>query len=292
MTRMSSSEIDLQHPHLPLGKEVGYPDRYDPALLHPISRSQARVRLGVQAVDEQCAPVVNLPFCGWDLWHGYELSWLDLKGLPQVAILRAWVGCDSPNIIESKSFKLYLNSLNGARYPDVTSLSRQIETDLTARCGAPVKIEIITPDRFHSERIEEPVSGCLDELDISIDRYQPDASLLGCNPGQIVTESVFSRLLKSNCPVTGQPDWASVHIEYTGPAIDHPGLLRYIVSYREHQGFHEQCVEQIFCDLMAQCKPQSLSVYARYTRRGGMDINPWRATHGHLAPRFARSAQQ
>ena len=287
---MSIRTLNTHDPALPLGKEVVYPDQYDPGLLHPISRGPGRASLSAKM--RWSSGETPLPFWGWDLWRGYELSWLDSRGLPKVGILKVWVPCDSPNIIESKSFKLYLNSLNNLRQPNLQALQTLIETDLCARIGTTSRVHIVTPDQFYLEHIEEPRDVCLDDQQIDIDCYRPDADLLHADPKTTVSESLFSRLLKSNCPVTGQPDWASVHIQYTGMAINHASLLRYIVSYREHEGFHEQCVEQIFCDIMQRCSPQILSVHARYTRRGGMDINPWRATPGVCEPILQRSAQQ
>lgn len=272
---------------LPLGKESTYPERYDPSLLYPITRALGRQAIGLTSE--------TLPFIGWDLWRGYELSWLNQNGLPRTALLKVWVPADSTHIIESKSFKLYLNSLNHERFAEISPLHSQLQADLSKAAGCPLKVEIVMPDHFAQESIEEPVpeTPCLDNLDVVIEQYEPDAGLLALVPdGTLVHESVFSRLLKSNCPVTGQPDWGSVHIEYRGKAIDHASLLRYIVSFRQHQGFHEQCVEQMFCDIMRQCQPEALSIYARYTRRGGIDINPWRATPGMAEPNLLRSAQQ
>lgn len=300
---MSTHILQSQHPTLALGKEVGYPTRYNPELLLPISRALGRASLTEQtpsaaptgergALGRPHQAAIALPFTGWDMWRGYELSWLDMRGLPQVGILKVWVPCTSTHIIESKSFKLYLNSLNNERMSNTESVHARIEEDLSSRVGASVKVEIVPPSKFAQEHIDEPAQGCIDDQPIEIDRYHPDSGLLVCNAQRIVTERLFSRLLKSNCPVTGQPDWASVHIAYTGSAIDRASLLRYIVSYRQHEGFHEQCVEQIFCDLMRRCQLQQLSVYARYTRRGGMDINPWRATPGSPEPTNDRSAQQ
>lgn len=272
---------------LPLGKEVSYPRDYNPKLLFPIARALGRAKVGA------LTQAVNLPFIGWDLWRGYELSWLKPSGLPATAILKVWVPCDSPFIVESKSFKLYLNSLNHSVFANTAALLDCLERDLNQTIGAQARIALVLPTEFEQEPIEELLTGCLDEQPVSITDYQPNADLLnestGPNPK---TEHVFSRLLKSNCPVTGQPDWATIHIGYHGRTIDHAALLKYIVSYRDHQGFHEQCVERIFCDIMDRCRPQSLSVYARYTRRGGMDINPWRATPGTQPPNLLRSAQQ
>ena len=272
---------------LPLGKEVSYPRDYNPSLLFSIARAQGRAQL------DALAQVTTLPFIGWDLWRGYELSWLKPSGLPATAILKVWVPCDSPFIVESKSFKLYLNSLNHTVFADTAALLACIERDLNHAIGAQARMALVLPADFEQEPIEELLTGCLDEQPISITDYQPNAELLNnCTAPNVKTEHVFSRLLKSNCPVTGQPDWATLHIGYQGHAIDHAALLKYIVSYRDHQGFHEQCVERIFCDIMNRCQPQTLSVYARYTRRGGMDINPWRATPGTEPPNLLRSAQQ
>lgn len=283
---MNAPSLPTHDKALPLGKESAYPDRYDPTLLYPIARELGRAPLGLTGN--------RLPFIGWDLWRGYELSWLNGRGMPQTAILKAWVPATSPNIVESKSFKLYLNSLNNERFQAVKELQELITADIERAAGAPVKITLITPENFESEPVSEPNANvvCLDEQDIDIQEYQPNSNLLNLASDQVVTESLFSRLLKSNCPVTGQPDWGSLHIQYRGMAIDHAALLRYIVSFRQHQGFHEQCVEQMFCQIMAHCKPEQLSIYARYTRRGGMDINPWRATPGTPEPSLLRSAQQ
>ena len=236
----------------------------------------------------------TLPFVGWDLWRGYEASWLSPKGLPHVALLKVWVPASSPNIVESKSFKLYLNSLNNESFESSLAVADLIKQDVSQAIQDQAQVQLVESSGFVSERIEEPSeSACLDAMEIEIKDYQPSASLLRTKPSSgPVHESVFSRLLKSNCPVTGQPDWASLHIDYSGQPIDHASLLRYIVSFRQHQGFHEQCVEQIFCDIMQRCQPTALSVYARYTRRGGLDINPWRATPDMAAPNLQRSAQQ
>lgn len=270
---------------LPLGKESAYPDRYNPALLYPIARALGRDAIGLSS---------KLAFIGWDLWRGYELSWLTPKGLPRTAILKAWVPATSPHIVESKSFKLYLNSLNNERFTTVADVQARIAEDISRAAGQAVRVQLVLPAQFDGEPVSEPTGEffCLDDQDIEITQYEPDASLLALASDQVIDESVFSRLLKSNCPVTGQPDWGSVHIQYRGQAIDHAALLRYIVSFRQHQGFHEQCVEQMFCDIMRQCQPEQLSIYARYTRRGGMDINPWRATPGSFEPSLLRSAQQ
>jgi 7-cyano-7-deazaguanine reductase len=284
---MNAPALPTHDAALPLGKESTYPDRYDPCLLYPIARSLGRDAIGLTQAD--------LPFIGWDLWRGYELSWLNINGLPRTALLKVWVPATSSHIIESKSFKLYLNSLNHEQFEDVAQLTTQLQADLSQAAGCGVKVRIVMPDAFVEEGIDEPnkTAKCLDDQDIVVSQYDPDAQLLALAPDtSVVHEQLFSRLLKSNCPVTGQPDWGSIHIEYRGQAIDQASLLRYIVSFRQHQGFHEQCVEQMFCDIMRQCRPQSLSIYARYTRRGGIDINPWRATAGTSEPNLLRSAQQ
>ena len=265
--------------HSPLGREVAYPDRFDPGLLYPIPRALGRAAIGIEDG--------ALPFAGTDRWHAYELSWLDARGKPQVATATFEVPADSPNLIESKSFKLYLNSCNAARFADPDALRAQVEADLSAAAGARVSMAFGLPP----VRADEGAS--IDALDIGIDHYgPPDASLLSAEDGDAIEETLRSALLKSNCPVTGQPDWADVAIAYRGPRIDRAGLLRYLVSFRDHAEFHEQCVERIFTDLLARCRPQSLSVQARYTRRGGLDINPWRATEGTPAPAPSRSARQ
>ncbi len=274
---------------LPLGQDVDYPTAYDPTLLFPIGRAQARQQIGIQDG--------VLPFTGWDLWNAYEMSWLTPKGMPQVAMLRLWVDCNSPNIIESKSLKLYLNSFNQTAFDSTERIISILQTDLSHAASAPVSVELISSSDFSALCIEEFGGVDLDTQSLSIDCYEPNADLLCLASNQspdeaYVQETLFSRLLKSNCPVTSQPDWACIKIDYSGPQIDRAGLLKYIVSFRMHNGFHEQCVETIFQDIMTKCRPQALSVYARYTRRGGLDINPWRATQGMPEPSLHRSARQ
>lgn len=274
---------------LPLGQDVSYPTAYDPTLLFPIARAQARQEIGLVGP--------NLPFSGWDLWNAYELSWLTPQGMPQVGILRLFVDCQSPNIIESKSLKLYLNSFNQTSFESTEVMLQTLRKDLSSAAGSQVKVELILPRDFASLSIAEFEGIDLDTQSLSIDCYEPNPDLLCLTPGienaqSTVTESLFSRLLKSNCPVTSQPDWACIKIDYTGPQIDRAALLKYIISFRMHNGFHEQCVERIFTDILNRCQPQQLSVYARYTRRGGLDINPWRATPGMIAPKLHREARQ
>ena len=262
-----------------LGRETAYPDRYDPTLLFPIPRAAARAEIGIREA--------TLPFIGHDGWNAYELSWLDQRGKPHVAVARLTVPADSVNLIESKSLKLYLNSFNSERMADAESLRLRIEQDVSAVAGSPVSMTFGLPT------MAADMSESIDVLDIDIDAYgPPDAGLLSADDSVIVSESLSSDLLKSNCPVTGQPDWATLAIDYQGPRIAREGLLKYLVSYRDHREFHEQCVERIFMDLMEQCRLGSLSVHARYTRRGGVDINPWRATPDRAPPPELRALRQ
>jgi len=265
--------------HSPLGREVAYPRHFDAGLLYPIARTLGRTAIGIDAV--------ALPFVGSDRWHAYELSWLDARGKPRMATATFEVPADSPNLVESKSFKLYLNSCNSARFADQDLLRRQVEADLSAAAGAPVSMAFGLPP------VAALAGESIDGLELDIHSYgPPNASLLGADAADIVEETLASALLKSNCPVTGQPDWADLAIAYRGPRLDRAGLLRYLVSFRDHAEFHEQCVERIFSDLSAQCRPQWLSVEARYTRRGGLDINPWRASPGIARPLPGRSERQ
>lgn len=255
----------------PLGKTVAGSRHYDPGLLFPIARAQGRAALNLHG---------PLPFIGVDIWNAWELSWLDEHGKPQVALAEFRVPADSPHLIESKSLKLYLNSLNAMRYGDAHAVEQLLQRDLSSAAGAEVGVRVIGLDNPSAARIHEPKSTCIDAQAIEIDHYgPPHAEFLQLTGSEAtVTEALVSHLLKSNCPVTGQPDWASVQVRYTGRAIEHAGLLRYIVSYRDHDEFHEQCVERMFCDLLARCSPTQLSVAARYTRRGGLDINPVRCS--------------
>jgi len=264
-----------------LGREVAYPTRYDPTLLFPIPRAGARAELGLQAG-------AALPFTGHDRWHAYELGWLDGRGRPQAATATVLVPADSPCLVESKSFKLYLNSLNGERFADAGALRARIAADLSQAAGAAVRVEFGLPPMAAGAE-----GASIDDADVDIDHYgPPQAEVLRADPAEVAEEYLHSGLLKSNCPVTGQPDWGSVHLRYRGPRIDRGSLLHYLAGYREHAGFHEQCVEQIFLDVLARCRPQWLSVEARYTRRGGLDINPWRATPGQPAPAPLRDLRQ
>lgn len=255
----------------PLGKPVAYRDTYAPELLFPIARQLKRDEIGVRGD--------ALPFVGEDLWNAYEVSWLNPRGKPVVALARFRVPADTPRLIESKSLKLYLNAFNQSRFADPGTVRATIAGDLSAAAGGAVGVELMPLGERPQRRIDYPQGSCVDDLDIAIDTYQPAPELLSA-PGSPVRETLYSHLLKSNCLVTGQPDWGMVVVRYSGPAIDREGLLRYIVSFREHNEFHEQCVERVFCDILARCRPEWLAVWARYTRRGGLDINPFRATPG------------
>lgn len=253
----------------PLGKPTPYSDSYDPSLLFPMPRTDKRAELGISG---------TLPFFGMDVWNAYELSWLNLRGKPQVAIATLLVPADSPNIVESKSMKLYFNSLNQSRIAGTDALLELLRADLTAAFGASINIRLTLAQDFGSLRMGELDGLLLDRLDVEIDDFAPNPLLLKTHRDEApMEETLVSHLLKSNCLVTNQPDWASVQIRYVGNPIDQEGLLKYLVGFRAHQEFHEQCVERIFIDILRQCQPSKLFVSARYTRRGGIDINPWRS---------------
>ena len=275
-----------------LGKPVAYADRLDPALLYPMPRAPQRLALGLR-------PGADLPFSGADLWTAFELSWLTPRGKPQVAIAHITVPCETPNIIESKSFKLYLNSFSNTAFASADEVRERIRADVGEavwRGGvvmSSVGVRLVLPEQFDREAVHELDGVNLDRLDIECTHYQPAPELLvAAMDEQPVTEVLTSNLLKSNCLVTGQPDWGSVRIAYSGPQIDQGGLLRYIVSFRNHNEFHEPCVERIYMDIMSRCKPARLAVLARYTRRGGLDINPLRTSHPQSLPANIRTARQ
>lgn len=269
----------------PLGKISDNPSQYSPSLLFPISRDKNRAGLGIKG---------SLPFFGVDIWNAYELSWLNKKGKPQIAIATFVVPANSPNIIESKSWKLYLNSLNNHRIDSEIALQQLLSTDLSAAAGAPVNVQLHNLEKISREGMQELSGKLLDRLDLDIDPHQqPDATLLRTDLSLgIAEESFVTHLLRSNCPVTGQPDWASVQINYVGPTIDEEFLLRYLIAFREHHEFHEHCVEKIYMDIKEKCRPSKLSVYARYTRRGGIDINPFRADYNAEWPENIRHSRQ
>jgi 7-cyano-7-deazaguanine reductase len=257
--------------HSPLGKSSEYIATYTPSLLFPIPRAAKWAELGLSAE--------TLPYKGVDFWNCFELSWLLPSGKPVVAIGEFCIPADSPNIIESKSFKLYLNSLNQTPFESVPVLVACLEKDLSAAAGKPVGVRVLSLAEAQAQGVTALPGTCIDELDIVISNYErPQPELLRCDEGRVVEESLHSHLLKSNCPVTSQPDWGSVVVHYRGAALDHASFLAYLVSFRQHSDFHEQCVERIFMDLQRLLKPETLTVYARYVRRGGLDINPYRST--------------
>ncbi len=276
-----------------LGKATAYIDQYDASLLYPIPRAPKRGEIGISAG-------VVLPFLGADMWTAFELSWLTPRGKPQVAIAHVVVPCETRNIIESKSFKLYLNSFNNTRFASADDVRQRLRTDLAEAVWrgaeqpwASVGVNLVSADLFDREPVHELDGLCLDRLDIDCDRFTPAPELLkAALDEQPVTEVLTSNLLKSNCLVTGQPDWGSVQICYSGPQIEQGGLLQYLVSFRNHNEFHEQCVERIFMDIWQRCQPTRLAVYARYTRRGGLDINPFRTSYPRALPKNIRTARQ
>lgn len=261
--------------NLLLGKTVSYTDKYDPSLLCPIPRVGQRSKLK------------NQQFNGIDLWTAYEVSWLNSKGKPQVAIVEIEIPSSSVNLVESKSFKLYLNSFNQTIFKDNNHIAETIARDLSRCCSSEIAVTVrslepVTLGRFGGT--------CLDTLDVEIDTYEPSPTLLRCGT-TTVKETVYTDLFKSNCLITGQPDWASISIYYSGPQINHSSLLKYLVSYRNHCGFHEHCTEQIFSDLLEYCKCDQLQIFARFTRRGGIDINCYRTTDRSI-PASTRLSRQ
>ncbi|NKB37731.1 MAG: NADPH-dependent 7-cyano-7-deazaguanine reductase QueF [Gammaproteobacteria bacterium] len=253
--------------HTPLGKKSRVSGVYDPAQLCPIARAQTWLNY----------ELVQAPWHGVDIWNAWEISWLNNDGMPQIATAELRVPASSLNIIESKSLKLYLNSFNQSEFESFEIVEQTIRRDLSACAGDDIEVQLFSQEAA-SHEILTLEGGCLDELNIKVSEYRRNPRLLQTEEHQYSREKLYSHLLKTNCPVTSQPDWGSICIEYTGNAIRHESLLRYIVSYRNENDFHEQCVENIFLDIMHECQPESLTVYARYLRRGGLDINPWRST--------------
>ena len=259
-----------------LGQSTEYVDDYTPSLLFPIARKLNRDALNIDEAE--------LPFKGQDIWTGYELSWLNAKGKPQVAVALFTFACQSSHIIESKSFKLYLNSFNQTRFESINTVKQHLIDDLSGAVNSPVQVTLYKADDFNCLPCTALPGECIDDLDIEIDNYDIDAYSLKAHSDEIVTETLNSHLLKSNCLITSQPDWASIIIRYTGEKICRESLLRYLISFRIHNEFHEQCVERIYSDLTTQLNIKELEVYARYTRRGGLDINPYRSTHYNETP--------
>ena len=268
----------------PLGKSSEYIATYTPSLLFTIPRAAKWAELGLSAE--------TLPYQGVDFWNCFELSWLLPSGKPVVAMGEFAIPADSPNIIKSKSFKLYLNSLNQSVFNSADELVAVLTQDLSAAAGKPVGVRVRSLAEVTADGVQAAPGICIDELDVAISNYaQPQPELLRCHAARVVEESLHSHLLKSNCPVTGQPDWGTLVVEYRGLALDHASLLAYLVSFRQHADFHEQCVERIFLDLQRLLKPEHLTVYARYVRRGGLDINPYRSS-GPISPDNQRLVRQ
>jgi 7-cyano-7-deazaguanine reductase len=278
---IESKAVLNDYTNIPLGKMTAYVSAYAPELLCPFPRQIKRDELGLKGLP---------PFAGVDIWNGYELSWLNRHGMPQVAMARFLFPCAAPFLIESKSFKLYLNSFNQTSLASWAELDRILTEDLSRVSGAAVQVELLKLAEAGHQLVGLP-GACLDEQDLRIENYQLQAAGLRADPNVQVREILHSHLLKSNCLVTNQPDWGSVLIEYCGAQIDREALLRYLISFRQHNEFHEQCVERIFTDLLRSCRPRELSVQAWYTRRGGLDINPFRTNCGK-APRILRLVRQ
>ncbi|WP_312952689.1 NADPH-dependent 7-cyano-7-deazaguanine reductase QueF [Superficieibacter sp.] len=281
---MSYSENHQALAGLTLGKATSYRDTYDASLLQGVPRSLNRDPLGLKAD--------SLPFHGADIWTLYELSWLNARGLPQVAVGQVELDHASTRLVESKSFKLYLNSFNQTRFASWDDVRETLQRDLSACAQGEVRVDLYRLSELEGHPIATFNGVCIDDQDIDIDNYQFNADYLAdAAEDEVVEETLVSHLLKSNCLITHQPDWGSVQIQYRGPAINREKLLRYLVSFRHHNEFHEQCVERIFNDIQRFCQPESLSVYARYTRRGGLDINPWRS-NTHFTPATGRLVRQ
>jgi 7-cyano-7-deazaguanine reductase len=260
---------------LPLGRSVPYPEQYSPELLFAVPRAEHRAALNLGA---------ELPFHGTDIWNAWELTWLDAIGMPICATAEILVPADSTNIIESKSLKLYLNSLAMTHYSSAADVAETIAQDLSDCAGADVVVKLCRLASTDELQVGQLPGDSLDELRVGCDSQAVDKDLLRADPAKIVSEELHSHLLRSLCPVTSQPDIGSVCIAYKGPEISREGLLRYIVSYRQHEDFHESCVERMFIDIMDQCTPENLTVYARYQRRGGIDINPFRSNFQEEVP--------
>jgi 7-cyano-7-deazaguanine reductase len=275
--------MTVDYSQLPLGKNTTYADQYDASLLVAVPRLQTR---------DFWPENIPLPFCGQDNWTGYELSWLNNKGKPQISCLSLTYDDKTPNIAESKSLKLYLNSFNQTRFDSAEKITDIIAIDVGNITAGTVQIQLHSAASADLLAVKPWRDRCIDDLDIAIDQYTVDANLLQLSSEGRIEENLVSHLLRSNCPVTGQPDWASVRISYHGSKISEESLLGYICSYRLHQGFHEQCIERIFCDIWTQCKPERLGVEGRFTRRGGLDINPFRASHTDMHPTYARQLRQ
>jgi len=276
---MSTYQNAKELSNLTLGKTTDYISQYNADLLQGVPRSLNRDSLSLTAN--------NLPFNGEDVWYGYELSWLNSKGKPVVAVAEFRFPCTSTNIIESKSFKLYLNSFNQTKFASWQSVESTLVNDLSAVACANASVTLYPVDECPALAIKNSTAICIDDLDIEVDAFSLNPEILTTvenTSESSVSEQLVCHLLKSNCLITNQPDWASVYIDYHGKKICHESLLRYLVSFRQHNEFHEQCVERIYCDIQKYCQVNELTVYARYTRRGGLDINPFRSSSSLKAP--------
>lgn len=272
-------------PELLLGNHTRYPTEYNPSILTPIPRESKWKEMGLNKNE-------SLPFSGIDIWTAYELSWLNTKGKPVVAVGEIFVPATSTFLVESKSLKLYLNSINQSRFKSTQQVKNLIEADLSKVAGLAVTLKIVlVQDSQNYLAVSKAPGECIDSIDIEVKDYQLDPKLLSSDINNSVQEVIHSNLLKSNCPVTNQPDWATIIIEYKGPKINRENLLKYFISYRQHNDFHEQCVERIFLDIQKYCKSEKLTVYARYLRRGGLDINPFRSNISQV-PQNTRLVRQ
>jgi len=274
---------DLYPPNLPLGHLSSLSTSYDPDQLRAIPRRFSREDIGI-------TPNSPLPFLGEDVWNCWELSWLDSDGKPAIAVAEIRIPVTTPNMVESKSLKLYLNSFSMTRIKSPETLRQTLARDISGIVEETVSVQLIPPKAFGKLRIMEPEGICIDGQQITVTEFSVNPDLLVVDHHK-VTETLFSRLIRTNCPVTGQPDWATVCVKYTGPRIRPDSLLRYFVSYRRHQGFHESCVETMFCHILQKCKPEAITLWARFTRRGGIDINPFRSTETGSGPNFRHPHQ-
>ncbi len=283
--KMDSSSLHAYLQQAPLGKTSALEQVYDPSLLYPVSREATRREIDISD---------PLMFYGYDIWNAYELSWLNTQGKPVVAMARFDISCLSAYLIESKSFKLYLNSFNQTKFVDIQAVHGRLTEDIQNQVKGGVQVYIFNlEDQSYSGIQTSELGTCLDDIDVACDTYSICPGYLSSDPKVVVEKtSLYSHLFKSNCLVTGQPDWGSLHITYSGPQIDRSGLLKYIISFRQHQGFHEQCVERIFMDIMDRCTPDTLTVHARYTRRGGLDINPIRSSEPIPVIQHSRTSRQ
>ncbi len=266
-----------------LGKTVEYSGDYQPDFLFAIPRSLKRENLGITTN--------TIPFYGFDIWNAYEFSWLNEKGKPIAAIAQFLIPCGSPNLIESKSFKLYLNSFHQTQFKTIEEVTARLKQDLSDSVKAPVVLELAPLTTIQACELGQPDGICLDNLDINVTQYTVDPTLL-LTEKEIVTESVYTDIFKSNCLGTRQPDWGTIQIEYTGCQINHEQLLKYLISFRQHNEFGEHCVERIFTDIMQRCQPQALTITAKFTRRGGLDINPCRSTNPNVLINSTRFIRQ